>query len=246
MDYCLVVLTDLLYLPGTRRAVASWIERNGECQIVVLSREPQVFGDPFLHGLGARFVAIDAARYAEIRPYKKRHSRRHAETFFKFEAFADFGFARNVYLDSDALCLRPAPALAAPGDSPLRAVREPGFRRTRSYRGSPDEINSGVLSIGRALLGAATIERLLQTAQESPGRGGYDAGDQGILNKWIRRDGISLELLPPECNLVKKDYADLSGMDDCRILHFAGRKPWFERGARAVEPLERLWLSAPP
>ncbi len=218
--------------------------------IIALSADPVALEDPFLVTQCCRRIAIDPAPYAGIRPYKKRHSRRHAQTFFKFEAFGDFGFARNVFLDSDILCRRESPALLAAGPAPLRAVRDSGFRKTRAYKGHAVEINSGVLSIGRALQGAETIARLQGLARNEPGRGGYNAGDQGIVNKWIHADGIEVELLPPDYNLIKKDYTDTAGLEACRLLHFAGHKPWIGRqrtdgSAASQEAVELLWHDWP-
>lgn len=243
------MLTDTLYLPGTRRLIESWCAHHPPLPVIALSADAAALSDPFLVAHCHRRVPIDPAPYADIRPYRKRHSRRHAQTFFKFEAFGDFGFARNVFLDSDILCLREAPALVAPGTAPLRAVRDSGFRKTRAYKGHPNELNSGVLSIGRSLQGAATVARLQDLARSSPGRGGYNAGDQGILNKWIHADGIEVELLPPDYNLIRKDYAETDGLADCRLLHFAGHKPWIGRqrhdgAAPPLAPLERLWHGA--
>jgi len=249
-DVCLVVLTDSLYLPGTRRLIESWRLHHPPLPIIALSAEAEVLRDPFLLTHCHRRFPIDPAPYADIRPYKKRHSRRHARTFLKFEAFGDFGFERNLFLDSDILCLREAPALLEPGTVPLRAVLDTGFRKTRAYKGHAIEINSGVLSIGRAIQGAATIAHLQDIAHHHPGRGGYDAGDQGILNKWIHADGIEVELLPPEYNLIKKNYADTAGLQNCRLLHFAGPKPWLRPRRNdvsdpAVAVLERLWHTGP-
>ena len=249
-DNCLVVLTDALYLPGARRLIASWQLHHSPLPIIVLSQEEEALADPFLRTHCHRHVLIDPAPYADIRPYKKRRSQRYAQTFFKFEAFGDFGFERNIFLDSDILCIREAPALLAPGIAPLRAALDTGFRKTRAYKGHPNEINSGVLSIGRALQGPVSIARLQDIARNHPGRGGYNAGDQGILNKWIHADKIDVELLPPEYNLIKKDYADIEGLNDCRLLHFAGHKPWLGQQRNdttrlAPEALDQLWNDAP-
>ncbi|MDA8527296.1 hypothetical protein N9K67_00705 [Opitutaceae bacterium] len=245
---CLVVLTDSLYLPGTRRLLESWRIHNPPLPIIALSPDTEALSDPFLVEHCHRCIAIDPIPYADIRPYKKRRSRQHAQTFFKFEAFGDFGFERNVFLDSDILCLKEVPALLEPGAVPLRAVTDTGFRKTRAYTGHPIEINSGVLSISRAIQGPATIARLHDIARTHPGRGGYDAGDQGILNKWIHADGIDVELLSPEYNLIKKNYADTEGLNDCRLLHYAGHKPWLGQRRHdspnpAAEILEQLWHS---
>ena len=241
-DICLVVLTDALYLPGTRRLIESWTLHHPPLPIIALSAEKDVLSDPFLLAHCHRRIAIDPAPYADIRPYKKRHSQQHAQTFLKFEAFGDFGFERNLFLDSDILCLKEAPALLKPGTVPLRAALDTGFRKTRAYKGHPIEINSGVLSIGRAIQGATTIPRLQDLARTHPGRGGYNAGDQGILNKWIHADRIDVDLLAPDYNLIKKNYADTAGLADCRLLHFAGHKPWLgpQRHAAAPPPVDAL------
>ena len=121
-----------------------------------------------------------------------------------------------------------------------------GFRKTRAYKGHATEINSGVLSIGRAIQGSATVARLQEIARTQPGRGGYNAGDQGIINKWIHADRIDVDLLAADYNLIKKDYADTTGVAECSLLHFAGHKPWIGRRQHGVPDLpvgllERLW-----
>ncbi len=241
------MLTDALYLPGTLRLLDSWRRHNPPLPVIALSVDATVFDEAALRAQCHRCITIEPAPYADIRPYKKRHSRRHAQTFFKFEAFADFGFARNVFLDSDILCLRLAPALLEASPAPLRAALDTGFRKTRAYKGHATEINSGVLSIGRSIQGAATIVRLQEIARTQPGRGGYNAGDQGILNRWIAAENIAVDLLPPDYNLIKKDYADTTGLESCRLLHFAGSKPWFDlrpetEPPRSINALERLWF----
>ena len=245
-DYCLVVLTDSLYLPGTIKLIDSWIRWNGECSIIALSRDPEAFKDPKLLSYRPRCVRINESEIAAIKPYKKRRSRRHAETFFKFWAFADFGFSRNLFLDSDILCVRAAPQLLQPSSAPLTAVADTGFKKTRAYKGHAQEINTGVMAIDRAIQGDATVRKLLAIAEEDPGRGGYNAGDQGIINKWIHRDSINCQLLTPDYNLLKRDYADQSGLDTCRLLHFVERKPWFPALCSngplpQPAPLEELW-----
>lgn len=241
MSTCLVVLTDPLYLPGTLRLLDSWDRCNPALPLVALSRHRETLDDARLAGRCSQRRLIDATAYADIRPYKKRHSQRHGETFYKFETFRDFGYQRNLFLDSDLLSLRPAPRLyEATPDGALLAAPETGFRKTRAYKGHPSEINSGVLSIPASLLGERTVAQLQQLARDEPGRGGYNAGDQAVINKWIHRQSIPLELLPSAYNLIKKDYADTVGIERCRLLHFAARKPWFPSDA-LPQALERLW-----
>lgn len=245
-DHCLVVLTDPLYLPGTLRAIESWLQWNGPCPIVALSRKPEVFRDPALQRFGPQCRSIDDPAFGRIKAYRKRRSRRHAETFYKFYAFSDFGYERNIFIDSDVLCLRPAPLLCEDSKSDLLAALDTGFRKTRAYKGHPIEINSGVMAINRAIQGPATVAKLIAIAEEEPGRGGYNAGDQGIINKWMHREALCVTLLPPDYNLLKSDYEDESGLDSCRLLHFTGRKPWFDRARhdgtlRPPATLEKLW-----
>lgn len=244
---CLVVLTDSLYLPGTKRAIESFFRLNPPIPVIAISDDPEALDDAYLQTRCQGRVLLDGRDYETLPHYKKRRSKRHSRTFLKFEAFADFGYERNIFLDSDILCLRPVPALFELRDSPILAAKDSGFRPTRGYKGWDHEINSGVLAIDRELLGASTIEQLKSIARATPGRGGYNAGDQGIVNKWLRAQGLAPSLLDQDYNLIKKDYTDESGLATCRLLHFAGRKPWFEGREEAPElsPLERLWHAAP-
>lgn len=238
-----MVLTDTLYLPGTLRLLESWLHCNDALPIIALSRDPLALANSKLAQLSQQRHLIDPTRYADIRPYKKSKSQRHGETFYKFEAFRDFGYERNIFLDSDLLCLRETPALLQPADHALLAVADTGFRKTRGYKGHAREINTGVLSIHRSLLGESTVAQLKQIAQDNPGRSGYNSGDQGIVNKWIHANDIDLSILPSEYNLIKKDYRDTQGIDTCRLLHFCDRKPWFRRHEEPTE-LEALWLES--
>gem|GEM_PF-2297136 len=243
INTCLIVLTDTLYLPGTIKLIDSFFAHNPRMPVIALSDDPQAIESTELKSLCQRSVLIDSTHYTDIRPYKKRRSKRHARTFYKFEAFADFGYERNLYLDSDILCLRPTPKLFESSESPLLAAIEPEFRPTRGYKGSSQEINSGVLRIHKTIQGQKTVDRLRQIAKDNPGRGGYNSGDQGIINKWIRSDKVELSFLPPEYNLVKKDYSDASGLDGCRLLHYCDRKPWFD-GPKTIsdsETIVALW-----
>ena len=95
-------------------------------------------------------------------------------------------------------------------------------------------------------MGSATVDALKAIARSDPGRGGYNAGDQGVLNKWIHAEEVPLEVLPEEYNLIKKDYADIRSLNRCRLLHLAGAKPWIERArgdgeACSLGPVEQLW-----
>ena len=238
---CLVVLTDTLYLPGTRRLLESWDKRNPILPVVALSHEPTALQAPFLLKRCAQRITIDPKSYANIKPYKKRRSMRHAQTFYKFEAFSNFGYDLNLFLDSDILCLRPAPRLLEPSNAQLQGVPDTGFKKTRGSKGHASEINSGVLVIDQSIQGLKTINTLKQIALNNPGRGGYNAGDQGIINKWIHHKSIKLELLPSSYNLIKKDYSDQADLEACRLLHFAARKPWFDKPKHSPKPLERLW-----
>lgn len=243
-ESCLVVLTDPLYLPGTQRLVESFFDHNQALPIVVLSDTASVFENPFWNRYTVTFKEISCERYTDIRPYKKRHSQRHSRTFYKIEAFADFGFSRNLFLDSDILCLAPTPLLFQNNTVSLLAARDSGFRKTRAYKGSENEINSGVLLIDKSIQGTETINQLLEIAKNRPGRGGYNSGDQGIINKWIREFKVELGLLPESYNLIKKNYDDQSGLESCKLLHFADRKPWFpspDALGSTQQPLIKLW-----
>lgn len=240
-NYCIVILTDSLYLPGSLRTIESWRDYNPSLPVIALSRDPSVLNDSNLKDLCQELVLIDTASYSEISPYKKSRSRRHAETFYKFEAFRDFGYERNIFLDSDLLCLSSAPMLLKESPHSLLAARDTGFKKTRGYKGHTNEINTGVLSIHKSILGAETIEQLKTIATDNPGRSGYNSGDQGIINKWIHSQSIDLGLLPSRYNLIKKDYADMSEVLDCYLLHYCDRKPWFEVQGERSE-LEELWF----
>tara|TARA_B110000037_G_scaffold221540_2_gene292889 strand:+ start:1344 stop:2057 length:714 start_codon:yes stop_codon:yes gene_type:complete len=237
----------MLYMPGTRKLIESWSRHNDAIPIIALSDQEEALDSTFLQTHATERILIAPNQYADIAPYKKRHSQRHARTFYKFEAFADFGYDQNIFLDSDILCLAPCPLLLKPNTNTLlKAAKDTGFRPRRGYKGSPNEINSGVLVIDRALQGRNTIQTLHQIAIESPGHGGYNSGDQGIINKWIRKESIPIEILPQNYNLIKKDYSDCSQIEDCCLLHFTDRKPWFPQPEREEETqaLTSIWRDA--
>ena len=240
---CLVLLTDSLYLPGTKRLLESWDQHNPSLDAVVLSRNSAILEDPQLVARCKKRIKIDTTPYEDIQPYKKRRSRRHAETFYKFEAFGNFGYEQTLFLDSDILCLRHCPELLSVTKAQLRAATDTGFKKTRAYKGHANEINSGVLLIAKEVQGHRTIECLQNIAREQPGRGGYNSGDQGIINKWIHKESIELDPLPNSYNLIKKDYQNLDDLDGCHLLHFADKKPWIPTN-QSREPLESLWLDA--
>lgn len=247
-NHCLVVLTDSLYLPGTRKTIESWFRFNPPCPVVMMSKEADIFEDPFISKIATHTFRIDPTKLEVIQPYKKRHSQRHSETFAKFFAFSNFGYNRNIFLDSDILCLKKTPLLTNGSDTSMLAALDTGFRKTRAYKGHPKEINTGVLSIPSSIQGEQTISDLIQIAVSNPGRGGYNSGDQGIINKWIHQNQIPLELLSQDYNLIKKDYHDTDEIDSCRLLHFCDRKPWFpekkEKSESPTPPLISLWKNA--
>ena len=65
---------------------------------------------------------------------------------------------------------------------------------------------------------ADAVPRLQEIARTQPGRGGYNAGDQGILNKWIHADGIDVELL--QTGAILHDFGKIDELSYDRAFSY--------------------------
>ncbi len=243
---------------------------------ILVANEFSSVSDVAIHVLSeVQLDALDNIELSFDRPLprvlenKTRFITNRRKTFQKLYAFSDFGFERNIFLDSDLINLNNADQLldecgkedfyAAPA-----LLKSMIFEASGELKSSDDlndfhkshfnnhmvrpNFNSGVFVANKTLIGAASVQRIISTAQS-----GCFTGDQPILNKYLADGGYSFGSLLPWFNVERPFYAafgedqynrDLSSI---RFLHFTGqKKPWWpykssDNEVRDVNFLYRTW-----
>lgn len=157
-----------------------------------------------------------------------RTTSRFAATYTKLQAFRMTHLDRAVYLDADMIVLQPIDDLFASGG--FRAVPDHGLDYNYG------RFNSGMFAFEP---NAGLFDELVQmtTAVES-----YDLGDQGFLNEMFP----DWEALPHEYNVNKRwsaHHPNKFRLDEVKVLHYVGIKPWQHEPTSAYDELYRLWYS---
>jgi len=247
---CIVTFTDERMLPGTQVLIHSLAQHNdlSDVPIIVLSDDPRILDDPYLRDHATHRHVVDLEPYAGI---EHKQIRLGVKAYAAaFEAFRDYGFDVNLYLDSDMLCRGSIAELLTPTQRDLRVVADGSDSMRRIFYEDVSEFNSGVMAIGKQLQGDPVVAELIEHAAC---KHSYDGGDQGTLNRWAFERGIDIEFLPVIYNLAKMIVSQRREdwmwrckrryLDDCRLLHFVWHKPWL-RADRHFESVERLWHDA--
>ena len=221
-----VTVADMPYAPGVE-ALACSLARWTKLPLIVLSTDPAM--QARLAGLPGVEVRIVPAIANPNRRVKRRRFR---NVYTKLHVFGLSGFDRLVYLDADTIVL---------GDP------EPLFEGT-GFSAAPDwgeeiclhRFNSGVMAFTPS---QQLFEDMLGRLADVPSD---DGGDQGFLNQvfpdWTR-------LHPAWNTLARLIVANpvMLTLDDVRILHFVGPKPWEPAVRSPVErELLQVWESVLP
>lgn len=154
---------------------------------------------------------------------------RFANTFTKLNAWRLVQFSRVVFIDADAIALRPIDALFRA--QPLAAVAD-----------CCDFFNSGVLVLQPS---EATFRDMLAKIA-LPQFASYDGGDQGFLNAYF---GAQWTRLPYGWNAQLPDYVDLPSawnLSAIAIVHYERYKPFrplesYGGVEERLGPLFALW-----
>lgn len=155
---------------------------------------------------------------------------RFKHTYSKLAAFGMLAWDRLVYLDADAIVLSSIDDLFAIDE--FAAAPDLGY--TLNY----DIFNSGVFCCQPSPGLFAQILANLSTTTS------YDGGDQGFLNEVFP----NARRLDRSYNTLKRLYLhhpNLFRLEDIKVLHFVGLKPWEwpSQGDDRYEELEKLWCS---
>lgn len=252
-DHCIVSVVTQSYLTGFACLVQSLRKhgRMGDVPIVVIAPEPAVREHPFIAACAHIVQAPDVQELHALAQIAQRKGvpPNAASTFLKFLAFRDFGFRRNIVLDSDLLCLGDARELleveadlaaVASVMEDLRDVERcrrlaaPDASEADEYErmlfeGPPvvrRNLNSGLMVVRPS---ERLVLELLRQAQSESYR-----HDQHCLNEYIqaRAPFATLRVLPQKFNVVRRVYEVLgaqrlrAALTRIVFLHYTGEKPW--------------------
>ena len=216
-------LEDVNYLVGYHHLIES-LRRHSKSlpPIVVLSpdlKQPPPGAD--------QLIRIDQAAYREIDNVQAAFGK---SVYFKLDLFR-LNFDRVVYFDSDVLTFADVSELWDPGQynqHGLYGVRESNELGllNESWHG---QLNAGVMVINKPFMGQQTFADLIKIAVDGES---YDLGDQGVLNTYIARPGVtdfvgelSPDLNMPSCVRTHGNWE--KHRSRIRVMHFLGpRKPW--------------------
>lgn len=161
----------------------------------------------------------------------------------RFAIFRDFSeYDRVIHVDSDMLCVNNVDLLLSSelNSKDYWAVKDQACKYYYKDRLNcdPDSmLNGGLQVINKPLLNKQFFNKMMETI--SPGDS-YDGSDQGYLSKLLPKMGIEIGWLPDEYNYAFTDgyYKQL---DNPRIVHFTGTKPWNDLGN--TNPYYEKWRS---
>lgn len=257
MNTAIVTLVNKRFLPGWAALLCSLKSHELTCEvpIVVLSDDPEVIEHPLIGSHAYHRVLIDAEelkRYYRVSKQEVRENKYRSDfgnyTFLKFQMFQDFGFDRNLFLDSDLIVLRNPIDLFTHSECDIfgmppfvpafegidRSDHEQVETVVRGLLRYPSEyagnrFNTGVLSFGRKLMDRECRSELLNMAIERS-----FLGDQATIQEYLRKHcDIAAVTGHPRNNFVAGYLRNVSTevkdevLKEVNILHFAdSTKPW--------------------
>lgn len=238
------LVTNTDYLPGVEALVRSLRLSGTDADIAVMHRHVPAEGLARLRALGARLIEAELLPTSE--GFDARHSREavHARAAFTRGSKPDFhtpldnfvklrlwqlDYARCVFIDADAVVLRPVDKLF---DFPEFCAAPNVYDGLDGFH----RMNSGVFT---ARPDAETFRRMLLRL-DRPGLF-WPRTDQTFLQEYFP----DWHGLPIQYNLLQYVWLNLPGLwnwDNIHILHFQYEKPW-ERHAKStvLAPLIAVW-----
>lgn len=140
-----------------------------------------------------------------------RETKRFEHTYSKLAAFGLTQWDRLVYVDADAIVLQNIDDLFAHD----RFAAAPDIGLDLNY----DRFNSGVFCLQPS---ASDFARMLESLASVVS---YDGGDQGFLNE-LYPDFLCLDRSYNVLKRVYKHHPNLFRLEDVKVLHYVGVKPW--------------------
>ncbi|WP_344554271.1 hypothetical protein, partial [Pseudokineococcus marinus] len=216
------------YLWGVRALAASLAATTDVPLLVLVPPSLDLAAHP-VEAPGVRFVR--APRIANPR-HEDRHARRFLHTYTKLAVFGLGFLDRAVFLDADTVVLRAVDDLL--DGAGFAAAPDMGVELHR------DAFNTGVFGF------TPDPELLARLLEAAPSAEAPDGSDQGFLNglpagvlgevRWLDRRDNTLRR-------VRSHHSPLFDLDEVRVLHYVGEKPWATRGADPWGPLDELWFT---
>lgn len=212
------------YLWGVRALANSLAQVSNVPLILMVPPGFDISGVTFAHG-NVRLYEVNSIR----NPHQPRkHQLRFANTYTKLEVFGLNFLDRAAFIDADTVVLRNPDEIFA--YSSFAAAPDFGLRLENST------FNSGVFVCTPS---SELYTRMIDAIPHTPSS---DGGDQGFLNEFM----VDVEWLPPEFNALRRALArfpDVVGLEDARIVHYVGPKPWSLRGEPEWSALDSLWFA---
>jgi lipopolysaccharide biosynthesis glycosyltransferase len=249
-------------------------ESLADIPIVVMTTDETLLGDRLIQRVAHDVVLIDQAERERYLIVKKEEdgageARFH---FFKFHVFTETRFDQILYFDVDLMAFSNLDGLlSARGSLAMLGSRTLGSSQFKMPDGSKKSfeerlavseqflsvgatatdrpriktgLNSGVMVIGREMLGIGTRNALLSIAA-----GEAFEGDQNVIANYLHTNAdVSFGYLPNTFNVPRRAF-DNTGAEfftnkrkDLNILHFNGGHPWKKPGATNF--IDYVWWDA--
>lgn len=241
-----VTLADDLYAPGLAALLQSLVENSELDDLEVLVVVPGPLS-PHIRGAldasGARVRYVDRSTLGEIDAKPGTGSFRYVTSLQKLLVF-NLPPSRDhiAYIDTDIICVGSLRGLEAM--APISVVADRGFTEPLNTDGSP-MFNAGFFTFHPD---PALLAELLRYYQESDRH--FPLGDQVLLNEFLRaRHPDDVQFVDQSWNMLTLWlclHPELA-VEDSRLLHFVGHKPWinpwrpYAETTRRMADLYRLW-----
>lgn len=150
--------------------------------------------------------------------------------YTKLRIWEQTDYSKIIYIDSDAVVLGPLDEMLVRGS--FAAV---------PCSWTPDEFNAGILAIEPS---QQLFDDMVTKIADTPS---HDGSDQGFLNRYFEGwfEGPPIARLPQIFNASQYIYLYHAPwhkiLDDMRILHFTGDKPWKLRTKIGLA-IQKLWI----
>ncbi|MEB3341627.1 tetratricopeptide repeat protein [Okeania sp.] len=239
----IIIAADYKFVKGIRALLYS-LKTNSPSllnhDVLLLTDEPYAFeNNSFIKQNTSQIIEINTDNYSNIDTKKFGWHPRFVKSFYSFEAFKDWGYDVNIFLDADTLCLSNIDFLFQNKGYKIMAALDIGINVfPRIYKCSHYIINTGVMCIDKCLF--QYYERLLEIASKGIS---YDGGDQGVINHLLYEQNIKVSYLHPKFNTLKRIYHHFPSIwaeIEPKIIHYVGDKPW-NGSEGGYEKLEEIW-----
>ncbi|WP_088183230.1 alpha-2,3-sialyltransferase [Sphingobium sp. Z007] len=210
-------------------ALANSLAKHSDVPLIVMKRAGIEF--PFDLGPNTAILSVDEVNNPNL---LNSVSQRFADTYNKLNVFGLKFLDKAVFLDADTIVMQPIDEL----------FELDGFHAAPDYgqEANARHFNSGVFYCEPS---GQLLADLLDAAGNVTS---FDGGDQGLLNEFFS-DWVALDRKYNTLKRIQLDLPSLFDVQDIKILHYVGIKPWHHLGKRRNaehKDLERIWFSHLP